>query len=660
MRQALASRTIDKDSGKPSSVPPPTPEEIADRFPQFEILECLGRGGMGVVYQARQKSLNRMVAIKILAPERASETRFAERFAREAEILAKLNHPHIVTIHDFGETGGLFFLVMEFVDGVNLRDLLRDGKLEAKQALAIVPPICEALQYAHDKGIVHRDIKPENLLLDRDGRIKIADFGIAALMGADGDVAGTPPYMAPEQDQAASGIDHRADIYALGVVLYEMLTGERPAKEAIAPSKKVEVDVRLDEVVLRTLENKPALRFQQVSEVKTMVETIAGTGAEQPSSPVVVPTKGPRKIWAAAIVILLLIMGVMWIQNANLRNRHLAEVTQMLKAERAAEDLESKPLIIVPDEADGTATNLDISVAITASDGLYQGTSDAGRFSAMFVAAYRDGKTEFVKSMILQDALNPENRTAAVALIVPTRPTKLASVSMEFDALLVPSKRGSFDHLPDDIKPRHILHAQFLPEAGKTENGRGYTVKLKKYFPVVERDAILYLGAFYSPSDQPAKRVFGPVRERVVNDLDDGQGKEALALLTGKTFTLPTEAYADNRAMAAWINTNQVDLLVDHAKNRWALMTKTLVLRELPDHRWDELNTKDITNRLSEANSNLEVLERGGYRYYLLTKESKPPLLFAFQTGDGDQGALEITGFAEEPRSVKLRYRLVP
>jgi len=178
LRQALASRTVVNGDAR-SSAPPPTPEEIADKFPQFEILECLGRGGMGVVYKARQKSLDRIVAIKILPPERVGEEKFSDRFAVEAATLAKLSHPNIVTVHDFGETGGLFFIVMEYVDGVNLRDLLRDGKLEPKQALAIVPPICEALQYAHDKGIVHRDIKPENLLLDRDGRIKIADFGIA-------------------------------------------------------------------------------------------------------------------------------------------------------------------------------------------------------------------------------------------------------------------------------------------------------------------------------------------------------------------------------------------------------------------------------------------------------------------------------------------------
>jgi tRNA A-37 threonylcarbamoyl transferase component Bud32 len=284
MRQALASRTIDDGDHPAPASPPLTPEELGEKFPGYEILQCLGRGGMGVVYKARQKSLNRIVAIKILAPERGGETRFAERFASEAELLARLNHPHIVTIHDFGEIGGLYYLVMEFVDGVNLRDLLRDGKLEPKQALAIVPPICDALQYAHDKGIVHRDIKPENLLLDRDGRVKIADFGIASLVGANGEIAGTPPYMAPEQSAARNGIDHRADIYALGVVLYEMLTGERPDREVVAPSSRVRIDVRLDEIVLRALEKNPELRYQTAGEFRTVVETMAGTASPAPDA----------------------------------------------------------------------------------------------------------------------------------------------------------------------------------------------------------------------------------------------------------------------------------------------------------------------------------------------------------------------------------------
>jgi len=289
------SRTVPEIEA-PAPAPPLSCVELAEKFPAFEILECLGRGGMGVVYKARQKSLNRLVAIKILAPERMEEGRFAKRFTNEAELLAKLGHPHIVTIHDFGETGGLFYLVMEFIDGVNLRDLLREGKLEPKQALAIVPPICDALQYAHDKGIVHRDIKPENILLDREGRVKIADFGIAKLIEPAASVqdhgippkddprpsqaavtvtAGTLGYSAPEQASDPQHVDRRADIYSLGVVLYEMLTGERPAKDPVAPSRKVQLDVRLDEMVLRALEKTPELRYQTAQEFRTMAETMA-------------------------------------------------------------------------------------------------------------------------------------------------------------------------------------------------------------------------------------------------------------------------------------------------------------------------------------------------------------------------------------------------
>lgn len=281
LEMSLQSRTIPGEPTHESAAL--SPEELGARFPQFEILEYLGRGGMGAVYKARQKSLNRLVAIKILAPERERDAQFAERFAREAELLARLNHPHIVTIHDFGNAEGWFYLVMEFVDGVNLRDLLRDGKMEPERALAIIPPICEALQYAHEKGIVHRDIKPENLLLDREGRIKIADFGIASLAGIGGERGGTPPYMAPEQRQGNS--DQRSDIYALGVVLYEMLTGERPPKEITAPSKKVRLDVRIDEMVLRALETEPERRYQTASEFRTVVETVtaAHTPPEQAS-----------------------------------------------------------------------------------------------------------------------------------------------------------------------------------------------------------------------------------------------------------------------------------------------------------------------------------------------------------------------------------------
>jgi serine/threonine protein kinase/lipoprotein NlpI len=260
-------------------------EEIAPHFPQLEVLACLGRGGMGVVYKARQKSLDRLVALKILAPEREKDPQFAERFAREAKALAKLSHPHIVTVYDFGQADGLFYLLMEYVDGVNLRELLRSRRLESKEALAIVPPICDALQYAHEHAVVHRDIKPENLLLDKAGQVKIADFGIARMLGKGSTPeeergVGTPHYVAPEQHAAPQAADHRADIYSLGVVLYEMLTGELPTGQFELPSRKVRIDVRLDEIVLRALNREPELRFQQAGQMKTAVETLTRDGLE--------------------------------------------------------------------------------------------------------------------------------------------------------------------------------------------------------------------------------------------------------------------------------------------------------------------------------------------------------------------------------------------
>jgi serine/threonine protein kinase len=179
---------------------------------------------------------------------------------------------------------------------VNLRQLIRSGECRPEKALRIVPQICEALQFAHDEGIVHRDIKPENILLDKRGRLKIADFGLAKLLDpartdytltSPWQVMGTPNYMAPEQFDDPLKVDHRADIFALGVVFYEMLTRELPRGRFAPPSQKVQVDVRLDEVVLRALEQQPERRYQQASEVKTDVENISRTSAP-PSDPMFV------------------------------------------------------------------------------------------------------------------------------------------------------------------------------------------------------------------------------------------------------------------------------------------------------------------------------------------------------------------------------------
>ncbi|HEX3717043.1 MAG TPA: serine/threonine-protein kinase [Verrucomicrobiae bacterium] len=310
----LLHASIPTEGGKHQ--PSPSLEEVAAAFPQLEILQLIGQGGMGFVFKARQPRLERLVALKILPKLLAADPAFAERFTREARVLARLNHPNIVAIHDFGQAGEFFYLLMEFVDGVNLRQAMMAGRFTAAQALAVVPKICEALQFAHNEGILHRDIKPENIMVDLKGRVKIADFGIAKLVGGtqsegtltgSGATLGTPHYMAPEQLEKPATVDHRADIYSLGVVFYEMLTGELPLGRFQPPSHKVEIDVRLDEVVLHALEKEPSRRYQQASQVKTAVETIASAAPPLPGAP------APDRFWKRTTLALLVLVAVMLI-----------------------------------------------------------------------------------------------------------------------------------------------------------------------------------------------------------------------------------------------------------------------------------------------------------------------------------------------------------
>jgi tRNA A-37 threonylcarbamoyl transferase component Bud32 len=263
-------------------------EQDAPAFPNLEIIEMVGQGGMGVVYKARQKNLDRIVALKVLSPQLSDDPEFVERFTREAKALAQLNHPNIVAIYDSGIHDHVPYLVMEYVDGTPLRNVLASGKLTSDKALEVIPQICDALQYAHANGIVHRDIKPENILIDRQGRVKIADFGLAKLsaeqsrLTQSGFVMGTPRYMAPEQFEPSGRVDHRADIYSLGVVFYEMLTGEVPMGRFKPPSAKADVDRRLDPVVLKSLEREPEDRYQSAGEVKDEVAGIHAKKAWRP------------------------------------------------------------------------------------------------------------------------------------------------------------------------------------------------------------------------------------------------------------------------------------------------------------------------------------------------------------------------------------------
>jgi len=205
------------------------------RIGGFELLVTLGKGGMGTVFKARQVSMDRVVALKVLPPNLAKNQDFVQRFLREARSAAKLNHPNIVQGFDVGEADGVYYFAMEFVDGPTLKDLIkREGRIEERKALNILGGVARALEHAHKHGLIHRDIKPDNVMISRDGVVKLADLGLARSTGKvdtvtiEGVTVGTPHYMAPEQVRGQADLDTRCDIYALGATLYHMATGAFP------------------------------------------------------------------------------------------------------------------------------------------------------------------------------------------------------------------------------------------------------------------------------------------------------------------------------------------------------------------------------------------------------------------------------------------------
>ncbi|MFZ2281325.1 MAG: serine/threonine-protein kinase [Prosthecobacter sp.] len=261
---------------------PPSTEELDALIPGYKFLQFIERGGMGAVYKAVQKSLNRTVAVKLLPQVHRNKESFAERFKREAHALALLNHPHIIAVYDFGETpDGQMYYVMEFVSGMDLQQLLKRDPPEPRQILKIITQVCEALQFAHEHGIVHRDIKPANILVDERGNVKVADFGLAKVIGpqsvdytATGMTIGTPDYIAPEALDQSRDIDHRADIYSLGVMIYELFTGHVPKGVWEPPSIRSGADKGIDAVVSKAMQNNPEKRYQHVRDMTQVLEKL--------------------------------------------------------------------------------------------------------------------------------------------------------------------------------------------------------------------------------------------------------------------------------------------------------------------------------------------------------------------------------------------------
>lgn len=272
----------------PSQWQPPSPQELEAMLPKYQVTSLLGRGGMGAVYLGRQDALDRAVAIKILPPGlEQADPAYGARFRQEAMSLAKLNHPGIVAVYDFGRTEqGLLYIIMEYVDGTDVARMLQAaGRLRSKDAMAITAHVCDALAYAHARGIVHRDIKPANILIGRNGAVKVADFGLAKAWKAggtsltmSGQAMGTPDYIAPEALLADGTVDARADVYALGVMLYHMLTGDLPRGIFEPASKKIDgLDPRYDAIIAQSLKPDPAQRYPGATALRRDLDAIVTT-----------------------------------------------------------------------------------------------------------------------------------------------------------------------------------------------------------------------------------------------------------------------------------------------------------------------------------------------------------------------------------------------
>jgi serine/threonine protein kinase len=724
-----------------TKIVPPPEAEVARRFPHLEILGCLGHGGMGVVYKARQPKLNRFVALKILAPEKGADPKFAERFLREAQALARLSHPNIVTVHDFGEADGMFFLLMEFVDGMTLRQLLREGLMKPEQALAIVPPICEALQFAHEQGVVHRDIKPENVLLDKQGRVKIADFGIAKIINplsrpadtlspSDGEragvrgqgltqdqVIGTPHYMAPEQVEKPATVDHRADIYSLGVVFYEMLTGELPLGKFQPPSKKVQVDVRLDEVVLHALEKEPDRRYQKASQVKTDVETIAATpspgssGRESSPSgsaspPVAVAASSNAKeamiVFAGTVFFLFMIAVVEEMFHRAGPFRGFLVVICVVGLARCVLSLAGIWPFPSPwfPEPNFSSRNLRRGKPTTASTTQRGG---AWKVAAVIIAAViivlAVPTSAFLLWFKAYRALSREQVVTDSGSVVRVEAKlrreiveRLAEGGWKAEGLSVsvsPNlKRGECrfgriwkNGLTREPPPQAAIHLE--PQGNGLWQVRGegefgslrFSVDTSAEMASRQGPGGAQPGIFQYAEPEGAnsasslvQRVprFGPVRELTLNHwVDDSPGSEALDLDRGELVDLPKdfEKLPEPEQMQ-WLRDQGADLLLllDRAQGQWGLITvarNELKLAWLPFEKWDTAKHEDLSDALEAESVGLEIRQRGEFRVYLLAANQHPPLTLAFHTARGARGLLQITSFTEQPDSARLRFKLL-
>ena len=309
----------------------PEIDQLAPLFPAYHI-ECLiATGGMGAVYRAVQKSLDRTVAIKILPREFSQDPVFCASFEAEAKSMARLNHPNLIGVYDFGEVNGMLFIIMEFVPGQSLFHLAHGHAVEPNEVIRLITGICQGLAHAHENGIIHRDIKPSNVLLDQNNEPKIGDFGLAHPVGTGhqegAQIYGTPGYTAPEVVNAPQTVNHRADIFSIGVLLHELLTGKLPADDPRPASQIAHCDPRFDAIIQRATAEAPEMRYPNahqiiadISQIQRQV-AIAPAHAARPTprlapvAPVKKKSSGISMVSGLAMLILAAALGYLAYQR---------------------------------------------------------------------------------------------------------------------------------------------------------------------------------------------------------------------------------------------------------------------------------------------------------------------------------------------------------
>src|SRR6266446_7705320 len=297
---------------------------------RYEILQLLGRGGMGAVYKARDTELDRIVALKLIRPELAKNPEILRRFKQELILARQVTHKNVIRIFDLGQSEGIKFITMDFVQGQNLRELLLErGKFPAEQAARVMLQICRALEAAHTEGVIHRDLKPQNVMLSPDGRVYVMDFGIARSaylpgMTQTGALIGTPEYMSPEQARGEK-LTERSDLFSLGVIFYELLTGQSPypadaplgtlwKRLQEKPKPPVDVDSTipkpLNDIVMKALEVEPEDRWARAREMAQQLEIWLGPSADSSTIFLPAPRIAAYLKWASAALAILLVAAV--------------------------------------------------------------------------------------------------------------------------------------------------------------------------------------------------------------------------------------------------------------------------------------------------------------------------------------------------------------